>query len=510
MAQLKIVTGGTTGAADGTLVSSAGGTDPIPFVDVSPAYVTAHMRCTDDFYSADQVFTLPSSLEVSFDGGSTWHGSSENPISAPEVADLNVAFRLRQLAPAVSAPATFDTFGSYTAVSALADVTNFWATRSASGTQVDLQWSAVTNRTYYQIQRATDAAFTANLTTLTSTLTATTYSDTGRTAGTTYYYRIKAIGTGHYGDSPDWVTFAAYPQGVTFFSFSAVDAQPFQAVEGPDGNMWVTLNGAGTNKIARVTPTGTIDEFSPPAGVSALRDICVVGSNIWYAAASGHVVKISTFSGTPTQTAYSITAAYGCCAGPDGNLYVTDASNNVRKVNPADGSTTATYTQSGGSSFRFICTDGTDLFLTDFNYPSTGALVKMTTSGTFTRYAMPDSASDPVGICWDSASSRLYIAGQGTGKIYKVTTGGSFTSYTVNASSQITDVAVGPDGRIYTDGYNASFKNIYSIPSGGGTVTSDGALSAGTGTWGVAVHKTDSLWVCEYGATIGKIARYVR
>ena len=197
---LKIVTGGTTGAQDGTLVSSG---NKLTFAALNTPY-TAHMRCDNGFWSADQTFTLPAELEVSFDGGSTWKGSGLNPIPAPEIEDVNYLLKFRQIAGAATAASTFDTNGSYTAITALGTVGSFTAT--PGNAQVALSWAAVTNRDHYQIDRATNSGFTTGVVTGVYTGTGTTYTDTGLTNGTTYYYRIKAIGIGRYSDSASYAT----------------------------------------------------------------------------------------------------------------------------------------------------------------------------------------------------------------------------------------------------------------------------------------------------------------
>lgn len=504
---LIIVTGGTTGAADGTLVSSG---NKITFTALDTP-VSAHMRSDSGYYSPDQTVTLPAEVSISFNGGAyVTSGTNPNSVGV-DIEDVNYPISLKQTIAATGAASTFDTTGTYSTITALADVTGLLGTRSSSGTSVDLSWTAVTNRTYYQIQRDTASDF-STASTLTSTATATTYSDTGRTAGTTYYYRVKALGTGRYSDSASWTTYSAFPQGRTAFSF-AVSSAPIAAVEGPDGNVWVTLS--GTSKIARVTPEGTVSEFACTTGTTPVG-ICVLGGNIWYACSSGHIVKISTFSGTPTQTAYSITAAYDIVGGPDGYLYVTSYGTTVRKVDPADGTvvasgfgTSGVATLGGGGSLRWITSDGTDLFISDRTYGTTGAIVKCTTAGTLTATVAPDTGADLMCLCWDG--TYLYVAGQGTGKIYRVTNGGTqtFASNTVHASSQVTGVTVGPDGRVYTSGYNASYANIYSMPAGssGGSFTTEAALT-GAGNYGLCKHSNDSVWALEY--TSSKISRYVK
>lgn len=66
-----------------------------------------------------------------------------------------------------------------------------------SDTQINLSWNDVENESSYQLQRATDILFTANLITLTTPAAGTTsYNDTSLSAGTTYFFRIKAVGNG--------------------------------------------------------------------------------------------------------------------------------------------------------------------------------------------------------------------------------------------------------------------------------------------------------------------------
>lgn len=62
-----------------------------------------------------------------------------------------------------------------------------------SATQVNLSWTAVQNATGYQLQRATNTGFTTNL--VTSSPSGTTASATGLTSGTTYYFRVAAVGS---------------------------------------------------------------------------------------------------------------------------------------------------------------------------------------------------------------------------------------------------------------------------------------------------------------------------
>ncbi|MFA5166228.1 MAG: carboxypeptidase regulatory-like domain-containing protein [Candidatus Paceibacterota bacterium] len=70
------------------------------------------------------------------------------------------------------------------------DQTTGLTATAASVSQIDLVWTATTDATSYNIYRSlTNSGFT----TLLATTTATSYSDTGLTAQTTYYYQVAAV-----------------------------------------------------------------------------------------------------------------------------------------------------------------------------------------------------------------------------------------------------------------------------------------------------------------------------
>lgn len=193
---LKIVTGGTTGAADGTLVSEGN-----PIVFTSATAVDAHMRCDDGYWSADQDFDLPAQIEVSFDGGSTWYGNDDEPITAPEIYAVNYPIKLRQPEAVVGTlDSSFATDGSYTAIAALSTPT--LTATVVDDDRIDLSWTNVSNEDAspgYTIERSPDGSSWSALTTKAANVT--THSDTGLSPSTHYYYRVKAEGSGRYSDS---------------------------------------------------------------------------------------------------------------------------------------------------------------------------------------------------------------------------------------------------------------------------------------------------------------------
>jgi virginiamycin B lyase len=98
--------------------------------------------------------------------------------------------------------------------------------------------------------------------------------------------------------------------------------------EGPDGNVWFTVNGAATPMVGKITPAGKITEY-PTGFANAPSDAITTGpdGNLWYLASSGDgIVKVTT-AGVMTEYPFSSSAAAvdrhtgGIAAGPDGNVW---------------------------------------------------------------------------------------------------------------------------------------------------------------------------------------------
>lgn len=68
----------------------------------------------------------------------------------------------------------------------------------AGDTQINLSWTDISGAVSYQLQRATDAGFTANL--VTTPVMGTTSNATGLAAGTTYYFRVAAVSSTSQGE----------------------------------------------------------------------------------------------------------------------------------------------------------------------------------------------------------------------------------------------------------------------------------------------------------------------
>jgi streptogramin lyase len=105
-----------------------------------------------------------------------------------------------------------------------------------------------------------------------------------------------------------------------------------QITQGPDGNIWVTVDDGAGNDVARITPAGEVtkfdlDDVNFPAGITAQ------GNDLWVTA----INTVARFSPGSTDATATMIAAIGTprhiTVGPDGNLW-TVSNNNVIKIPP--------------------------------------------------------------------------------------------------------------------------------------------------------------------------------
>lgn len=216
-----IYTGGTTGLTDGTLVSAS---NKLTFPSITTV-LDAHIRCGEDEYSAQIDFDdIPLELEISFNAGGVWYGIGEAPFYAAtsqgpgnsDVWDVNYPIKLRQVAVPVTADDTFTTDGTVSACTALSTPT---LTATPGDTLIDLSWTNVANEDGYTLDRSTAVDFSANLVSVSKGAGVTTHTATGLTNGVTYYFRVKAEGSGRYSDS-GYGTDDATPYTLTTATFS--------------------------------------------------------------------------------------------------------------------------------------------------------------------------------------------------------------------------------------------------------------------------------------------------
>lgn len=182
----------------------------------------------------------------------------------------------------------------------------------ASDTEINLSWDEPTGGDLpirYQVDRATDAAFTENLDTRANNRTQSDFPDTGLTASTRYYYRVRGENTT--GDGP-WRTVSAVTQAtpinapgvpvatLSFTVLRSVDVS-WDAISGADTyDIQVSTSSAfpvGTETRNETGLTGTSKRITALTSGTTyyvrMRSVNAGGNSAWSAVVSGSTVQIS-------------------------------------------------------------------------------------------------------------------------------------------------------------------------------------------------------------------------
>jgi fibronectin type 3 domain-containing protein len=112
---------------------------------------------------------------------------------------------------------------------------------SATSGKPMLTWNAVSGATSYKVYRATSKSGTYSLL---GTVTATSYTNTGAKAGTTYYYKVKAVNSA--GES-------AYSNTVSGRATVTILTMGHSASSGKPQLTWKAVSGAASYKVYRAT-----------------------------------------------------------------------------------------------------------------------------------------------------------------------------------------------------------------------------------------------------------------
>lgn len=243
---------------------------------------------------------------------------------------------------------------------------------------------------------------------------------------------------------------------------------PEEITVGPDNNLWIVER--VTNKVDRITTSGTITQFATGFGGSPNPVGIAKGSdgNVWFNDGNCTIGRIST-SGA-LQASVVIPPGTGCfmtqmTQGPDGNVWFLAPSLNA--VGYVDsGLTPHVFTIPTGSAINYFLagiTAGPDnaVWFSENNTNKIGRVPTNATSGSqITEYTIPTSSSLPLGITLGSDGNLWFV--EFNSNLYaKITTSGAITEYpgVINpaAFSNLVVIASGPDGNLW-------------IPQGGGVV----------------------------------------
>jgi streptogramin lyase len=297
---------------------------------------------------------------------------------------------------------------------------------------------------------------------------------------------------------------------VTEFPVPSAGGQPFGISAGPDGNVWFTEG--GTQKVGRITPSGTVTDYPVTGGVQP-RDITVgPDNNLWMTDQGANKVFKIVPDANPANPP-TITAGTAPLATPrgiasiNGELWIANAGGTVQRVK-TDGTADGPAIPTTGTNLQFS-TKGSDgsFWSTDFN----GGLIKVTTGATPTATAVDIGANKgPLGIT-SGPDGKVYFSEAGAApageRIGRIGTDGTGLQETANLSGGASDpegLAFGRDGNLYNAIFNGS--QIGQITLALGLTQFKNGITAASGPRTIARGPDGNMWFTE--ETANKIGRF--
>jgi streptogramin lyase len=270
----------------------------------------------------------------------------------------------------------------------------------------------------------------------------------------------------------------------------------FDIARGPDGNLWFTDN--TPNQIGRITPSGTITEFtvptqnSLPTGITAGPD-----GNLWFTEQSANKIGRITTSGTFLTEFSSGPAPFGITTGADGNLWFAETSGAIGRMTPS-GSLTE-FPIATPSSFPLFIALGPDGNLW-FTEELAGKIGRITTTGVITEFTVPTPNSQPRNIT-AGPDGNVWFSETGVNQIGRITPTGTFTEFVIPTGGAPRGITAAPDGNLwFTDDVG---NNIGRITTAG--IINEYTIPTSTTTRSMTVGPDGNLWFVEQSA--GQIGR---
>ncbi len=282
------------------------------------------------------------------------------------------------------------------------------------------------------------------------------------------------------------------------YKITTSGATPTNIVEGPSGNLWFTEQ--STNKIGKITPSGTVTEYTVPTASSGPTGIALGSDgNIWFT--EENTGKVGVFDiATSTFHEYLLGAAtfpVGITSGPSNDLWVVEQDGlAVAQVNTS-GSVVNTYSTNYGGNYIAEGPSG-NLWITAGTH-----IIKMTPTGTETDYKITGTSPSAVGNITVGSNSNLWFADSTDNTIDEVTTSGTFTSFAVpTASSSPQFVVKGPDGNIWFTENTGN--NVGSVTTSG-TFATYSIPTASSAPLGITAGPSNTLWFVESAAAANQV-----
>lgn len=235
------------------------------------------------------------------------------------------------------------------------------------------------------------------------------------------------------------------PGSFTEFPLAA-SSQPFSIVTGADGNLWFVET--ISNKIGRMTPAGTLTEFSiPTAASNPFGAADGADGNVWFTEAG----KIGRITPGGVITEFTVSGNYSggrITAGPDGNLWFADFANDKIGTITTSGAITEYPIPNGSGNPAGVTAgpDGAVWFTEEF----ADQIGRITTNGVITEFPLGVSGSF-VNSITTGPDGNLWFTEPGLNNVGRITPTGTVTEFPVPPAGSVTPnaIAAGPDGNLW-------------------------------------------------------------
>jgi streptogramin lyase len=284
----------------------------------------------------------------------------------------------------------------------------------------------------------------------------------------------------------------------------ASGAGPQDGAAGPDGNTWFVESGA--NKIARVTPSGSIVEFS--SGLSSAAGLAgiVAGpdGNLWFTEGARNTIGQITPAGVITEFSTGASGDHkpsGITAGPDGRLWFTETTGNRIGAITTAGVITEYSTGISGSSNPTGITSGPDGNVWFTERTGAGRIGRITTGGVVTEFPGTPvmTAGQPTGIATGPDGNLWFTESANPGAIGKMTTTGVLTEFTaLTHDGAPTDIVAGDDGNLYFSENHAPGEVGQITPTG---VITEFTTNLTNAPLGISAGGDGNVWFTEATAS---------
>ncbi len=149
---------------------------------------------------------------------------------------------------------------------------------TAGDSTVALSWNGVSDATSYRLKRGVAAG--GPYTVLPNAINATSFSDSGLTNGTTYYYRVYAVNAG--GSSPDSNEANAKPVAPIVTPPTAPTNVTATAGDASVSLSWSAVSGATSYNVKRGTASGNYTTFTPNVSSTNFSDSGLFNGTTYY------------------------------------------------------------------------------------------------------------------------------------------------------------------------------------------------------------------------------------